>query len=138
MSSQPQNLNRTEVSPRILWLGFFSAGFAFALEGFVGWVISSRACYIGHGALGPISPGGLRWLLVGITVVLFGVSLNGGLLSYRNWRRLTGTSKLMDSEAEEANEFIALLGFLMSGFLTVGIFWMSLLFIFLSVCMREH
>ena len=125
------------VSQRSLWFGFFAACFAFALEGFTGWVISSRACFIGEGSLGPISPGGVRWLLAGITIVLFAVAVTAGTVSYRNWRSLSA-SKLTQTEGKGAREFVALSGVLISSILSIGILWAGLSLIFLNECMREH
>lgn len=126
-------------SQRSLWFGFLAAAFAFSLEGFVGYVISSRACFIGEGSLGPISPAGVRWMLVGITIVLFSIAMAGGALSYRNWRRLTSSnSRLTETEGKGPKEFVALCSLLISAMLSVGIVWCSFIFIFLNVCMREH
>jgi hypothetical protein len=125
------------VSRRSLWYGFFAAGAAFSLEGFIGYTISSRACFIGQGSLGPISPAGVRWLLVGITVVMFALAVSGLLLSYRNWRQLSN-SELTRAEGNRPREFIALSGFLISSMMSLGIVWCGFIFIFVDVCMREH
>lgn len=138
MNSNVHKSNETAVPQRSLWFGFFAAAFAFSLEGFVAYVISSRACFIGDGSLGPISPGGVRWLLAAITAVLFGLALWGAILSYRNWRRLSATPSLAQAEGNRPKEFVALCGVLISFVLSVGIVWCSLTLAFLNVCMREH
>ncbi len=137
MSSQTHRIYGAPVSQRALWFGFFAGGTAFSLEGFVCYTISSRACFIGQGSLGPISPEGVRWILAGITGVLFLVAAAGALISYRLWRSLSN-SELVHAEGKGPNEFVALCGIFMNSFMAVGIVWCALILVFIDVCMREH
>ncbi len=121
-----------------LWFGFAAPWLAFALDGFVGYIITWRTCYIGHGHLGDLSIDGVRWLLVAITIVLFIVSAGGGVHSYRNWRRMSQSKSFIEAEATGTAEFVSMIGVLSSTFMTVGIFWIGLTFIMIDVCMRAH
>jgi len=138
MRTEAHNSETRSGSQRHLWYGFFAACTAFSLEGFIGWVISSRACYIGHGSLGPFSPEGVRWLLVVITCALFVLVMSAGLVSYRQFREISQSSDPAYSEGTGAHEFIAMMGVFVSAILAVGIVWAGLILIFVDVCMREH
>lgn len=137
MSSQTHRLYGAPVSRRSLWFGFFAGGIAFSLEGFICYTISSRACFIGQGSLGPIPPEGVRWLLAGITGLFFLLAAAGVVVSYRIWRSLSH-SELARAEGHGPNEFVALCGVFMNSILAVGIVWCALILIFIDVCMREH
>ena len=119
-----------------LWFGLVASWVAFAVDGFLGYVISWRTCFIGHGHLGALSQGEVRWLLAGITILLFIVAASGGLHSYRNWRDMSGSESFVEAEATGTAEFISMIGVLSSTFMSVGIIWISLPLIMIDVCMR--
>jgi hypothetical protein len=121
-----------------LWFGFVAPWLAFALDGFIAYVITWRTCFIGHGHLGALSEGSVRWLLAGISIILFLISLSGGVHSYRNWRGMSRSKSFVEAEATGTAEFISMLGVLSSTFMSVGIFWISLPLIMIGVCMRAH
>jgi hypothetical protein len=121
-----------------LWFGFAAPWLAFAVDGFIGYIITWRTCFIGHGHLGALSLGGVRWLLAGITVVLFIIAASGGIHSYRNWRRISQSKSFVQAEAAGTAEFISMIGVLSSTFMSVGIIWISLPLIMIGVCMRAH
>lgn len=121
-----------------LWFGFAAAWLAFAMDGFLGYIISWRTCFIGHGHLGALSMGGVRWLLAGITIVLFIISLSGGIHSYRNWRHISESKTFVEAEAAGTAEFISMIGVLSSTFMSVGIIWISIPLMLIGVCMRAH
>jgi hypothetical protein len=138
-------MNATTNSPRPrnqrgarLWFGFAAPWLAFATDGFIAYVITWRTCFIGHGHLGSLSEGSVRWLLTGITIVLFFISLAGGIHSYRNWRSISRSQSFFEAEASGTAEFVSMLGVLSSTFMSVGIFWISLPLIMIGVCMRSH
>ncbi len=138
MNSETQAPVVPFVSPRKLWFGMTAAVTAFALDGFLGFVISWRTCFIGHGNFGALSLDGVRWLLVGITTGLFVLSAGGGYMSYQHWRYITRSKPITRSESEGTGEFIAMLGVLCSLFMTVGIVWISIPLIMISICERGH
>lgn len=119
-----------------LWYGFIVSWVAFAMDGFLGYIISWRTCFIGHGRLGAIPQGDVRWLLAGITIVLFVAAASGGVHSYRNWRGVSQSKSFVEAEATGTAEFISMIGVLSSTFMSVGIFWISLPLIMIDVCMR--
>jgi hypothetical protein len=58
-------------------------------------------------------------LTVLITIVLFGTVVASGIVSYRNWRRLSADADLESAEGRKREEFMALLGVFVS--FTLGI-----------------
>ncbi|HEX5426405.1 MAG TPA: hypothetical protein VFW94_22845 [Candidatus Acidoferrales bacterium] len=123
---------------RKLWFGLAATLAAFAIDGYLAFVITWRTCFIGHGQLGALSLGGVRWLLVGITIGLFVLSVIGGVTSYGHWKQLSGEREMRHAESSGTAEFVAMLTVLASVALSVGIVWLSLPLIFIDVCMRAH
>lgn len=138
MSEEIKTEHLADISRKSLWFGFFFGGLAWGLEGFIGWVISSRACFIGHGNLGPISPGGVRWILAGVTIVLLGLTIYGAVNSYRNWRHISLSPRVATAEGNESHEFISQCGVIISSIMAFGIIWAGLVLIFIDVCVRER
>ncbi|HTU32955.1 MAG TPA: hypothetical protein VMF66_04040 [Candidatus Acidoferrum sp.] len=134
-----QNVSAAQnIRGRKLWFGLAATLAAFSIDGYLGFVITWRTCFIGHGQLGALSVEGVRWLLVAITVVLFAVSVIGGVTSYRHWKQVSNSNEMRHSESSGTTEFVAMLTVLCSVALSVGIVWLSLPLIFVDVCMRAH
>ncbi|MGH9736787.1 MAG: hypothetical protein ACRD8A_19630 [Candidatus Acidiferrales bacterium] len=123
---------------RKLWFGLAATLAAFSIDGYLAFVITWRTCFIGHGQLGALSLGGVRWLLVGITIGLFVLSVIGGITSYGHWKQLSDEREMRHAESSGTAEFVAMLSVLASIALSVGIVWLSLPLIFVDVCMRAH
>jgi hypothetical protein len=141
MTAEPYSLEANILRHSGLWFGPLAGAIAFSLAGFIDWVISSRACFIGHGSLGPFSPQGVRWLLVAITIVLLILALAGLRVSYRYWRYAaqgSAAAELVDAEGQEPAEFISIVGTLANTGMALGVIWIGLIFIFTEVCIREH
>lgn len=136
MNAATQTRNASEGRNKGLWFGLVASWTAFAVDGFLGYIISWRTCYIGHGHLGAIPQGDVRWLLAGITIVLFFLSASAGVHSYRNWRSISESKSFVEAEAPGTAEFISMMGVLSSTIMSVGIFWISLPLIMIDVCMR--
>lgn len=127
-----------QIGCRKLWFGLVATMAAFSIDGYLAFVITWRTCFIGHGQFGALSVGGVRWLLVGITLGLFVLSLVGGLTSYGHWKQLSNEREMRHAESEATAEFIAMITVLCSVALCVGIVWLSLPLIFIDVCTRAH
>ena len=137
MNTQEKN-PETGVEGKSLWLGLIPSGTAFSVNGFLGFVLVWRTCYIGHGQLGALSASGVRYLLAAITAGLFGVAVYGGWHSYRNWRRVSNLPTMYESESPATAEYISMIGVLCSTFLSIGIIWFCIPLVFISVCVRGH
>lgn len=136
--NEQNNSATQQIGRRKLWFGFAATLAAFSIDGYLAFVISWRTCFIGHGQFGALSVGGVRWLLVGITVGLFVLSLVGGLTSYGHWKQLSNEREMRHDEADGTAEFVSMVTVLCSVALTVGIIWISLPLIFVDICARAH
>lgn len=129
--------NSQAIGNRRLWFGLAAAGSAFFMEVITIFVVSWAACYAGHGRLGAWPESDVRWVLAGITIVLFTLSVTGGIMSYQHWRQLSSSKDLAHSESEPNDEFISMLGALCSATMSLGILWISLPLIIINICMRS-
>jgi len=126
------------VSPRKLWFGFAAAGSAWAVLGMVDIVIAWRACnhQESYGIPGPHPYVRLLYGLVAIAFLTFAVW--SGVISYRNWQRLSTQRAFLEAQAVERREFMAVLGVIITVTLGMGIVWLGLLPIFLDICWRAR
>ena len=122
------------VSSRRLWFGVSGAMFAWAIHGLSSFVISDAACEWGHMApWTELSRGGLRAVLIGITVAALVVSISAGLVSWRTWRTLA-TGDFEETQAPGRGEFMAMVGLFISTIFTIGILWGGLSAILTGLC----
>lgn len=121
-----------------LWFGPMAGAFAFAMNGWLNWIISARACYIGHGYLGSLTPTDVRYILGGITAVLFALALTGAITSYKRWKQITHHADVTHGEGKQASEYIPLVGVFVSSILTFAIIWISIPLMLIPVCERAH
>ncbi|HVW85941.1 MAG TPA: hypothetical protein VHB50_14730 [Bryobacteraceae bacterium] len=121
-----------------LWFGTCAGAVAWAIHGFICTVISSVACSNGNGSLGPLSTEGVRLLLAAITLALLGVTIAGGLVSFRNWRELSETGNLVQAAGDSRESFMALVGTFLSIALALGIVWAGLPLILVGVCVNAR
>jgi hypothetical protein len=132
-----ETYNSQPIGKRKLWFGLAAAGSAFFTEVVTIFVVSWAACYAGHGELGAWPQSSVRWVLAGITIVLFTLSVTGGVMSYQHWRQLSGSNNLAHSEAEPNDEFVSMVGALCSAAMSLGILWISLPLIIINICIRS-
>lgn len=136
--NETNNSGKEKVGRRKLWFGLAATLVAFSVDGYLVFVLSWRTCFIGHGQLGALSLGGVRWLLVGITVGLFIFAVGGGVTSYRHWKRLSEEREMRHAEADGTSEFVSMITVLCTVALGMGIIWLSLPLIFVGICTRAH
>jgi len=79
-----------------------------------------------------------RALYIIFTLVLFGVVLLAGRMSYRHWKVLSNISSVFRAEGYERKEYMALAGLFLSCTLGAGIFWLFLPLLILQQCLRAH
>ena len=72
-------------TPWSLWVGLAAAPLAWAVQGLVGWWISSEACAGGTTRLGTASS--VRSMLIALTAVALVVALSGAAAAYREFRK---------------------------------------------------
>ena len=112
---------------RRLWFGFAAAAAAWLVHGFFSVLAATEACQGGR-------PGGTRLLLALPTLVALTLAAAGGIVTYQNWRRLSGERHLSRAEGRGRGEFLALCGIVISIILFIGIIWGGLPLLLLDLC----
>jgi hypothetical protein len=112
--------------------------FAWFAAGLADMFITWRACFhetpFGEAA----THDGARALYYLSTFFLLAVAAIAAVWSYRNWHRLSGLRRLMQAEARDRAEFMALGGLFISFTLGVGIVWMCLPLFLIQMCLRAR
>ena len=117
MNAETYSRDRTSVSAARLWFGVIAAAVAWVFQGLLGVVISSLAA---------TRAPAVRVVLAVITVVLLALAIAGGIVSWQNWRRLSGQRTLAAAEGRSRVEFLALSGIFISAVFVAGIVWAAI------------
>lgn len=124
------------IPPRRLWFGTAASAFAWSTLGILDIIVVWRTCTsFGHGT-GVTGHEDGRMLSFGLSIALLALTITAGVVSYRNWRRLSRAKRLLDATATDRREFMALLGVFISLTLGMGILWLSLGPLFIVFCQR--
>jgi hypothetical protein len=126
------------VKPPRLWFGLVASAASWMTLGCLDILITWRACTHQENFGIPSVHPGVRILFGIVALVLLLVTIAAGLTSYRNWRALSGRHHVLDTEAIERHEFMALLGVIVSVTLGMGIVWLALPPLFLDICWRAR
>jgi hypothetical protein len=124
------------VRPARLWFGVLTAAVAWGSMGMIETLIVWRTCISQNQFGGGNADQMPRAICFGIALLLLATGILAGVTSYRNWRKLSCQSKLIDSLATERREFMALLGVFVSVTLGMGMIWLSLPPIIIHICER--
>lgn len=128
----------SDIKPKRLWFGFTGAALSWIIAGLVDVWISWVAC-MGHEAgSGVFTSVGMRLLLGIVTFGLLAMATAGGLISFRNWRRLSESHSFVEAEGRGRKQFMALVGVLISVALGIGIVWFSIPIYILGICVRAR
>jgi heme/copper-type cytochrome/quinol oxidase subunit 2 len=131
--------NRTEhVAQGRLWFGVAASAAAWFVLGVADVLLTWAACLHREQLGGASSHAGILLLTVLITIVLFIIVLASGIVSYRNWRRLSADADLESAEGRGREEFMALLGVFVSLTLGFGVIWLALPLFILDLCVRTR
>jgi hypothetical protein len=132
------NVPGSDVPPNRLWFGFSGAALAWIIAGLVDAWLAWVAC-MGHEAdSGVFTSFGMRVLLGVVTFGLLAVATAGGLISFRNWRRLSDSHEFIEAEGRGRKQFMALVGVFISVSLGIGIVWFALPIYILGICVRAR
>jgi uncharacterized membrane protein YphA (DoxX/SURF4 family) len=101
-------------------------------------LITWRACIYQEDYGIPSHPASATVLYLTFSLALLAVTLAAGVTSYRNWRGLSLRRHLLESQAVDRSEFMAVLGVIISVTLGVGIILLALPPFFLSLCWRAR
>src|SRR5487761_1223942 len=127
---------RRDVSPARLWFGFSAAAFARLGLGISDVLITWRECIHEEAFGGASTHTGLHTLNIVMFFLLLGIAITAGVMSYRNWRRLAGEVKLLHAEGTGSREYLALIGVFISITLGMGMIWLGIPVLILSLCVR--
>jgi hypothetical protein len=109
---------RSPVRPRRLWFGFTASAVSWILLGCLDILITWRACTHQENFGIPSAHPAVRIAFGVVAVALLIITIGAGFTSYRSWRSLSARDHLLDAEAVERHEFMALLGVIVS--ITLG------------------
>jgi hypothetical protein len=126
------------VRPRRLWFGFAASAVSWVTLGCLDILITWRACTHQEDFGIPGAHPAVRITFFVIALALLIVTIAAGFISYRNWRSLSGRDHVLNAEAVERREFMALLGVIVSITLGMGIIWLALPPLFLDICWRAR
>jgi hypothetical protein len=112
-----------------LWYALLAPPCAWAIQELLGWFFGERTC----GSMAPLS---VRWVLLAISALALLVALAGMSRGWARWRGRANAADVMDTEARDRIEFMALGGFLVSSIFAIAIVWAGLSTAFLSDCGR--
>lgn len=122
----------TLASPRRLAFAVIAPPLAWAAQGLLGWYFAARACRTGGPGWGPLSSGGVRLLLLTVSVAAFAVTVAALAAARRDMRRLA--QKTPGTPLGESAGYLATVGVLIGTALAIGIFWAGLPALLVDVC----
>ena len=131
--------NRTDhVTPARLWFGVAASAAAWFVLGFADILLTWAACLHREQLGGAGEHPQIRFLTIGITVILFAIMVTSGTVSYRNWKQLSADANLESAEGRGREEFMALLGVFVSITLGFSVIWLALPLFILELCVRTR
>lgn len=133
-ASQPVD----RVSPRRLWFGATAAAVCWALQNTICEIIASKACQNDVGSWGPLSQGGVRWLMAGVVVIALAISVAAGLTSFSIWHSRSDAPNVIHGEGRRRVQFMSLVGIFASAAFVIGILWSGIPLIMLETCVKAR
>lgn len=126
------------VTPGRLWFGVAAPGVAWSVLGLTDVLLTWAACLHREQSGGASRHPEMLLLTILITVALFATIVTSGIVSYRNWRRLSADADLESAEGRGREEFMALLGVFVSLTLGFSVLWLALPLFVLDLCVRTR
>jgi len=83
-----------------------------------------------------LTPPTVRWIVLAISAVALLVAVSGISRGWTAWRRQSDASSVVETEARDRMEFMAVGGLLVSSVFAIAIVWAGLSAAFLSDCGR--
>ena len=130
------NSRGTSITAGRLWFGLAASACAWVLLCLLDILITWRVC-VHRETLGSASAHpGARALYLVVSLALILIVVVAGVLSYRNWRALSEQRNLLEAQATDRREFMALLGVFVSLTLGMGVLWLSIPPLIIQLCLR--
>ncbi len=126
------------VSRKRLWFGLAGAACCWIALGITNILITWRECLHHEQFGGASAHPGLRTLNIILFFVLLATAIVAGIMSYRTWRGLSGQVKFTHAEAHGRREYMAMVGVLIAATVGVGIIWLGIPLMIISLCVRTR
>jgi hypothetical protein len=130
------NFPAKSVRPARLWFGLSASAVAWILLGCLDIFITFAACTHQDQFGVPGDHPGVAEICLALAILLLAVTVAAGVTSYRNWRALSQRAHIIETQAVDRGEFMALLGVIVSVTLGMGIVWLALPPLFIDLCWR--
>jgi hypothetical protein len=130
--------HQPRIEPRRLWFGFVASAVCWMLLGCLDLLITWRACIYQEDYGLPSHPTSATVLYLVASFLLLAITIAAGITSYRNWQAISLGRNLLESQATDRSEFMAVLGVIISVTLGAGIVLLALPPFFLSLCWRAR
>ncbi len=130
------NSRGTPIAPSRLWFGLAASACAWALLGGIDILITWRACVHQESWGNATAHPAARALYIVVSLALLLTVVISGMLSYRNWRALSEQRNMLEAQATDRREFMALLGVFVSVTLGMGVLWLSIPPLIIQLCLR--
>lgn len=118
------------------WFSLWGAACSWIALGMSGSLITWRACLHDEQSGGATAHPGMTDLNIALFLLLLVLSLFAGYLSYQTWQRLNGNGNIFASESTGREEYMAMIGVLITTLMGVGILWMGIPLFILSQGVR--
>jgi hypothetical protein len=109
---------------------------AWVLLGFLDILITWRTCVHPEQLNNTAAHPAARTLYIVVSLALILIVVLTGTLSYRNWRALSEQRSILEAQANDRREFMALIGVFVSLTLGMGVLWLSIPPLILQLCLR--
>ena len=110
------------------WIGFSIADV----------ILTWRECIFREQYPGVNGQPALLALNIALFLLLLAAALLAGFLSYRTWRRLHGPGSFINSESTGRQEYMAMVGVLITTTMGVGIIWLGIPLWIITLCVRTR
>ena len=127
-----------EVSPKRLWFGFAGGAAAWIIAGLLNVLLAWQSCMGGEAGSAMFTQTWV-WVVLGIvTIGLLATGIAAGVVSYGNWRILSGSSDFSEAEGRNRQEYMALVGVFVSVSLVAGMVWFAIPIYIIRMCVRSY
>lgn len=138
MATNTEVRNLTPLDQPRLWFGFATGICTWLGLGIADLLLAWKVCEAGPNSWGLVSKGSAIAIFAIITLILLGLTIAAGIVSFRNFRRITDNASLAHAEGTGRDEFMALGGMFISLALGIGIVWLGIPLFILDVCTRAR
>lgn len=138
MPVQTEPHNSSPLDQRRLWFGFAAGAAAWLGLFIIDLLLAWKMCIQRPNGFDVVSLGWALYLMAAVTVAMLAIAIAAGIVSLRNFRRVSNHASLARTEATGREEFMALGGMFISFLLGIGIIWLGIPLIIINICTRAR